>query len=228
MASSTSVHGEDEREFIDKLDSSYISDLQTEGSFINEICYNLDRSKKCYVGFSWARGFHPAVRVCSNQEKITFSLQEWYELMSLIPYMMEYFTKKPSIQPNIKMEAHAFRFSRINGVNYIQIIYHHQCFTINKNTCVKIHEMAPLIYKHLTILGMRNFRDYYGKVLLAATRMVWMNVDTAIETLCADVMTDNALCVMEAFLIAKDKVISDYIAIKTSRCQGTSSTSSES
>lgn len=200
----------------------YIEELKNENKYIGEIAYTLEKTKKCFVGLSAVKEFTPSIRIVNKNEKICFSLSEWYEFMQLKSKINDFFKNRvtTSTLPELEMNTHKFKFMIINGVKYMQV-YHYSLFvTFTKKSWEKLENIANLLYKHLEVLEMRCFYDYYNTLLQTAFSMNSEDdVLTTIHNLCQDSKTDNALCVQEAIYYARNKVISDYVNYKALTCQ---------
>lgn len=200
----------------------YIQNLNLEDRFINEVTYRLDKTKKCSVGFSWARDFTPTIRISNNYERITFSIYEWSEFtINVMDKLYKYLTCKNASILKIDMDSkHSFESLKMNGNRYIQAFYYGQSFTFNKSIIGKLITTAPVVTKHLQVLEMREFPRFYNEIIASAVQMKWEDAVSGVRTLCNNITTDNSVCVEEALIVAKEKVFSDIVTLRViTSCQ---------
>lgn len=142
---------------IERNDQTRIQEICDETFFISEVNYPLVKSKKCFIGFSAARGFVPALRITGHNEKISFSFDDWCNFIQYMNFVDDFF--REGDVNIVRFKDYNFQFLTLDGTRFVQVIHFTEVLTCNKSQWESLVSMSQLLYNHLLVLNMRNFID---------------------------------------------------------------------
>lgn len=210
---------------IDDWLDKYHKSLVNEKYLLSSMTYALNKNGTKFIslGLSIARNFETSIIIHDENECISISLDDWYNIANRQEEVEEYFktNDRDDIIPNMSQECIIQSFN-FRGLKLIQISYNPAMVNANaidiildEESMLKLFRLKDIINYRAEMLENMSFKHFYNNMLVGALANSHYDVIENLNSMiCSMKFSNKVLCLKELMLFNELKIQSDFEIMK--------------